>query len=79
MTGETAAHVAERAARASYGRLVALLAAPTGDLELAEDTLAQAFEQALITWPRDGVPDNPDGWLLTVARNQPSPPTSVRR
>jgi RNA polymerase sigma-70 factor, ECF subfamily len=70
VTGETAAHVAERTARASYGRLVALLAAPTGDLELAEDTLAQAFEQALTTWPRDGVPDNPDGWLLTVARNR---------
>ncbi|WP_433347297.1 RNA polymerase sigma factor [Microtetraspora malaysiensis] len=70
VTGETAAHVAERTARTSYGRLVALLAAPTGDLELAEDTLAQAFEQALTAWPRDGVPDNPEGWLLTVARNR---------
>lgn len=69
-TGATAAQTAERSARASYGRLVALLAAPTGDFELAEDTLAQAFEQALVTWPRDGVPDNPDGWLLTVARNR---------
>ena len=69
-TGETAAGVAERTARASYGRLVALLAAPTGDLQLAEDTLAQAFEQALTTWPRDGVPANPEGWLLTVARNR---------
>ncbi|MER7370466.1 RNA polymerase sigma factor [Nonomuraea wenchangensis] len=68
--GERAAKVAERAARESYGRLVALLAAPAGDLELAEDTLAQAFERALTTWPRDGVPDNPEGWLLTVARNR---------
>ncbi|SEL48876.1 RNA polymerase sigma factor [Nonomuraea pusilla] len=68
--GGTAAQVAERTARASYGRLVALLAAPTGDLELAEDTLAQAFEQALTAWPRGGVPDNPEGWLLTVARNR---------
>ncbi|MEU8401893.1 DUF6596 domain-containing protein [Nonomuraea sp. NPDC048892] len=67
---ETAAYAAERAARTSYGRLLALLAAPTGDVELAEDTLAHAFEQALTTWPRDGVPDNPDGWLLTVARNR---------
>jgi RNA polymerase sigma-70 factor (ECF subfamily) len=64
------AAVVERAARTSYGRLVALLAAPTGDLELAQDTLAQAFERALTTWPRDGVPDNPEGWLLTVARNR---------
>lgn len=60
----------ERAARASYGRLVALLAAPTGDLALAEDALSAAFEQALVTWPDAGVPDNPEGWLLTVARNR---------
>jgi RNA polymerase sigma-70 factor (ECF subfamily) len=65
-----AAAAAERAARSSYGRLLALLAAPTGDLALAEDALAGAFEQALTTWPRTGVPRNPDGWLLTVARNR---------
>ena len=62
--------VAERTARASYGRLVALLAAPTRDLALAEDALADAFERALTTWPESGVPDNPEGWLLTVARNR---------
>ena len=61
---------AERAARASYGRLVALLAAPTRDVALAEDALADAFERALTTWPESGVPDNPEGWLLTVARNR---------
>jgi len=61
---------AERAARASYGRLVALLAAPTRDLALAEDALADAFERALRTWPTSGVPDNPEGWLLTAARNR---------
>ena len=61
---------AARAARASYGRLVALLAAPTRDLALAEDALADAFERALTTWPESGVPDNPEGWLLTVARNR---------
>jgi RNA polymerase sigma-70 factor, ECF subfamily len=70
MTETAAAAAAERAARESYGRLVGLLAAPTGDLQLAEDTLAHAFEQALTTWPGDGVPDNPEGWLLTVARNR---------
>lgn len=70
VTGETAAAVAERTARTSYGRLVALLATPTGDLELAQDIVAQAFEQALTTWPGDGVPDNPEGWLFTVARNR---------
>jgi RNA polymerase sigma-70 factor (ECF subfamily) len=61
---------AERAARTSYGRLVAVLAAPTRDIALAEDALADAFEQALRTWPEAGVPDNPDAWLLTVARNR---------
>ena len=65
-----AAEAAERAARTSYGRLVALLAARSGDLALAEDALSAAFEQALVTWPVDGVPRNPDGWLLTVARNR---------
>ena len=60
----------ERVARASYGRLLALLAAPTGDIPLAEDALADAFEQALRTWPESDVPANPEGWLLTVARNR---------
>jgi RNA polymerase sigma-70 factor (ECF subfamily) len=58
------------AARDSYGRLLALLAASTGDLAAAEDALADAFEQALRTWPSRGVPGNPDAWLLTVARNR---------
>jgi len=61
---------AERAARASYGRLVALLAAGTSDLALAEDALSDAFERALRTWPSTGVPANPEGWLMTVARNR---------
>lgn len=62
--------VAERAARESYGRLVAILAATTRDLTRAEDALADAFETALRTWPERGIPDNPEGWLLTVARNR---------
>ncbi|MFZ2528390.1 MAG: DUF6596 domain-containing protein [Rhodococcus sp. (in: high G+C Gram-positive bacteria)] len=61
---------AEHAARGSRGRLVALLASRSGDLALAEDAVASAFEQALLTWPERGVPANPDGWLLTVARNR---------
>jgi RNA polymerase sigma-70 factor (ECF subfamily) len=58
------------AARDSYGRLLALLAAATSDLAGAEDALADAFERALRTWPARGVPGNPDAWLLTVARNR---------
>ena len=61
---------AEAVARESYGRLLAVLAAPTGDIPTAEDALADAFVQALATWPANGVPDNPEGWLLTVARNK---------
>ncbi|MDR7383127.1 RNA polymerase sigma factor [Promicromonospora iranensis] len=61
---------AEAAARTSYGRLLALLAARDGDIQRAEDALADAFERALRHWPEDGVPHNPDGWLLTVARNR---------
>ena len=65
-----AARSAGVAARDSYGRLLALLAASTSDLAAAEDALADAFERALRTWPSRGVPVNPDAWLLTVARNR---------
>jgi predicted RNA polymerase sigma factor len=65
-----AARSAGVAARDSYGRLLALLAASTSDLAAAEDALADAFERALRTWPSQGVPGNPDAWLLTVARNR---------
>jgi RNA polymerase sigma-70 factor (ECF subfamily) len=67
---DQAARAAEVAARDSYGRLLALLAAATSDLAAAEDALADAFERALRTWPSQGVPASPDGWLLTVARNR---------
>lgn len=60
----------ERAVRRSYGTLVALLSAGTRDIALAEDALGDALEKALATWPRDGVPENPEGWLMTVARNR---------
>ena len=56
--------------RHSYGRLLAVLAAPTRDIAAAEDALADAFERALVRWPGDGIPANPEGWLLTVARNR---------
>ncbi|MEO0390296.1 MAG: sigma factor, partial [Pseudomonadota bacterium] len=65
-----AARAAEAAARASYGRLVGILAARSRDITAAEDALADAFAKALVTWPADGVPDNPDAWLLTTARNR---------
>ncbi len=66
---EVRARVAQ-VTRDSYGRLVALLAAPTGDIAAAEDAIADATERALTRWAEDGIPDSPEGWLLTVARNR---------
>ena len=59
----------ERVARESYGRLVAYLSSHTRDLASAEDALSNALIAALTTWPRDGVPQNPEAWLLTAARH----------
>ncbi|MCG8491269.1 MAG: hypothetical protein MI743_06615, partial [Sneathiellales bacterium] len=64
------ARAAEIAARESYGRLLAYLASRTHDIAQAEDALADAFFKALQHWPENGIPDNPDAWLLTVARNK---------
>ncbi|MCU4652726.1 RNA polymerase subunit sigma-70 [Roseibacterium sp. SDUM158016] len=70
MTETTTARAAEAAARTSYGKLLAILARRTGDISAAEDALAEAFAKALETWPRSGVPKNPDAWLMTTARNR---------
>ncbi|KQZ12721.1 RNA polymerase subunit sigma-70 [Mesorhizobium sp. Root554] len=61
---------AENAARHSYGKLVAFLAAQSRDVAGAEDALAEAFAAAIEHWPRDGVPDRPEAWLLAVARRR---------
>ncbi len=58
----------ERVARESYGRLVAYLSSNTRDVGTAQDALGNALVAALETWPRDGVPQNPEAWLLTTAR-----------
>lgn len=65
-----ARRAAELAARASYGRLVAYLARRSRDVAAAEDALGDAFVAALATWPRDGVPDRPEAWLLAAARRR---------
>jgi RNA polymerase sigma-70 factor (ECF subfamily) len=59
----------ERVARESYGRLVAYLSANTRDVASAEDALSNALLAAVTAWPRDGVPQNPEAWLLTAARH----------
>jgi predicted RNA polymerase sigma factor len=60
----------EQAARDSYGRLVAFLAARSRDLAAAEDALADAFRAALENWPKSGVPAKPEAWLLIAARRR---------
>jgi len=70
MTAEDADRALEDAWRDHWGRLTALLVAQYRRLDLAEDGLADAFEAAARTWPRDGVPTNPPAWLLTSARRR---------
>ena len=61
---------AEEVARRSYGKLVAFLASRTRDVASAEDALSEAFLAALNHWPKTGCPENPEAWLLTVARRK---------
>ncbi len=56
--------------RIESARIVATLARSTGDLALAEDLAQEALAQALVTWPREGVPASPAAWLLTVGRRR---------
>ncbi len=69
-SGDEARLAAEAVARASYGKLVAYLAARTRDVAGAEDALADAFATAMVEWPASGVPATPEAWLLTVARRR---------
>ncbi|QWF80424.1 RNA polymerase sigma factor [Amycolatopsis sp. CA-230715] len=56
--------------RIESARIVGALARYTGDFALAEDLAQEALAEALVNWPRDGVPDNPAGWLLTVGKRR---------
>jgi RNA polymerase sigma-70 factor (ECF subfamily) len=56
--------------RREWGPAVAALARWSGDFTVAEDAVQEAFAEALQAWPRDGVPANPGGWVVTVARNR---------
>ena len=56
--------------RIESARIVGALARYAGDFALAEDLAQEALAEALVTWPRDGVPGNPAGWLLTVGRRR---------
>ena len=60
----------DRIFREHYGRVLAWLIRGTGDFGVAEEALQEACMVALRQWPRDGLPDNPAGWLAVVARNR---------
>jgi RNA polymerase sigma-70 factor (ECF subfamily) len=68
LRNEVQAAVSE-AFRGEWGRVVATLIRATGDWDLAEECAQGAFERALETWSRDGIPDRPGAWLTTTARN----------
>lgn len=69
-TDPATAAAIESAFRAESGRAVAVLARVTGDLDLAEEAVQEAFVAALRTWPERGVPPSPAGWIITTARNR---------
>lgn len=54
--------------RIESAHIVGALARYTGDFALAEELAQEALAEALVTWPRDGVPRDPAGWLMTVGR-----------
>ena len=56
--------------RDNWGRVLASLYSFLGDLDLAEEATQDAFLLAVERWPRDGVPSNPDSWLVTTARRR---------
>ncbi len=70
MTDSVTHAVVAAVASNSYGRLVAYLAARSGDIASAEDALSEALSAALRRWPLDGVPEKPEAWLLRAARNR---------
>ncbi len=50
--------------------MLAALARRFGDLDIAEESAAEAFTTAVVRWPADGVPPNPGAWLTTTANRK---------
>lgn len=67
---ESARRAVEAVWRIESARIVGALARYTGDFELAEDVAQEAVAEALVSWARDGAPENPVGWLLSTARRR---------
>lgn len=70
MAGSTGREAVAAVWRIESARIVGALARYTGDFALAEDLAQEALAEALVSWPRDGVPRSPAGWLLTAGRRR---------
>ena len=64
------AHDIERVFREEYGRAVAVLVRVCGDIDLAQESVQDAFAIAVQRWPSTGLPPSPAGWIITTARNR---------
>ena len=69
MPGVDASEI-ERVFRAEYGRAVAVLVRVFGDIDIAEESVQDAFTVAAARWPSAGLPPSPAGWIITTARNR---------
>jgi RNA polymerase sigma-70 factor (ECF subfamily) len=67
---DAGAAAVERAWHRERAAVLATLIRHVGDFQLAEDAIQDAFATAVATWPRDGVPANPGGWLTVTARRK---------
>ena len=70
MTAEVTPELVDRLFREESGRAVATLIRQTGDFDISEEAVQDAFVSAIERWPRDGLPDNPGAWITTTARNR---------
>lgn len=59
-----------RTFRNEYGRVVATLVRQFGDIDLAEDSVQEAFVEAQTRWAGEGAPANPGAWITVTARNK---------
>jgi RNA polymerase sigma-70 factor (ECF subfamily) len=67
---EAAAEAVAEAHRREWGLVLAATARVTGDLDLAEECVQDAYAKALTAWSATGVPHRPAAWLTTAARNR---------
>ncbi len=70
MTAVVTPELVDRLFREESGRAVATLIRQTGDFEIAEESVQDAFVTAIERWPREGLPRNPGAWITTTARNR---------